>query len=428
MKHEFSEIGRRLAGGSGIGELMEDLGRAMMAGPAMRMLGGGQPARIPALEARWAERLRELLDEPEGLARMLTVYDPPQGKQGFREAVAGMLRERFGWAVGPEHVAVTAGGQTAFFFLFNLLAGRMPDGSRRRILLPLVPEYIGYACQGAGPGLFRAARPTLDEGGAHEFKYRVDFDALEVDDEVAALCCSRPTNPTGNVLEDAEVERLAAIARERGIPLILDNAYGAPFPNIIFNEARPIWDEHLILTMSLSKIGLPGARTGIVVAPPEIAEALGRMSSVVGLANPNIGQAIAGPMIESGELLQLADEVARPFYRDKLAAARGWIAEEFGDDFPYRVHRSEGALFLWLWFPGLPCDSRELYRRLKERGVLVVPGDYFFFGLEGEDGWRHRHECLRVSAAMEAETVREGIRAIAAELRELHGVSAGARG
>jgi alanine-alpha-ketoisovalerate/valine-pyruvate aminotransferase len=32
--------------------------------------------------------------------------------------------------------------------LFNLLAGRMPDGSRKKILLPLVPEYIGYSDQG----------------------------------------------------------------------------------------------------------------------------------------------------------------------------------------------------------------------------------------------------------------------------------------
>ena len=39
---------------------------------------------------------------------------------------------------------------------------------------------------------------------------------------------------------------------------------------------------------------------------------------------------------------------------------------------PYRVHRPEGAIFLWLWFENLPITSAELYQRLKNRGVLIV--------------------------------------------------------
>ena len=39
----------------------------------------------------------------------------------------------------------------------------------------------------------------------------------------------------------------------------------------------PAWDENMILTMSLSKIGLPGTRTGIVIARPEIIRAVVRM-------------------------------------------------------------------------------------------------------------------------------------------------------
>ena len=54
----------------------------------------------------------------------------------------------------------------------------MPDGRRKKILLPLVPEYIGYANQGAGGDLFRAVPPKIEKTGPHEFKYRVDFDAL----------------------------------------------------------------------------------------------------------------------------------------------------------------------------------------------------------------------------------------------------------
>jgi valine--pyruvate aminotransferase len=84
----------------------------------------------------------------------------------------------------------------------------MPDGRRKKILLPLVPEYIGYAAQGVDGCLFHALPPVIEETGPHEYKYRVDFDQLSVNPDTAAICASRPTNPTGNVLTDQEIARL----------------------------------------------------------------------------------------------------------------------------------------------------------------------------------------------------------------------------
>lgn len=397
---------------------MDDLGHALAGGgPDLKMLGGGQPAQIPEINAVWRRRLEELMDEPGGLDRALTSYDPPRGNPHFLQAIADLFRDSFGWDLGPENVAVTSGGQTAFYFLFNLLAGQMPDGSRRKILLPLVPEYIGYANQGVSGDLFRAVTPLIEKTAAHEFKYRVDFDQLEVTPDIAAICASRPTNPTGNVLTDDEIARLSAIAKQHNIPLIIDNAYGAPFPGIIFTEATPFWENHVVLTFSLSKIGLPGTRTGIVIGPPEIIRALGSMSAIAGLSNPNIGQQITLPLIQSGEILRLSSEVVRPFYEEKCRLARQAAIEAFGDDIEWFMHRSEGALFLWFWFPGLPISSQELYQRLKAREVLVIPGHHFFFGHDDAD-WPHRHECIRVSYAMDEAVVRDGLRIIAEEVRK----------
>jgi valine--pyruvate aminotransferase len=418
MKWEFSSFGEHLAGASGIGTLMTDLGEALARGGEVRMLGGGQPAHIPEIDAVWRRRMEELLADGGGFERMLGNYDPPRGNEAFLEALAGLLRRNFGWNVSSRNLAITNGGQTAFFFLFNLLAGRFADGRERKVLLPLVPEYIGYANQGVGGGIFRANRPWIEKTGPHEFKYRVDFDALEVAGDVAALCVSRPTNPTGNVLTDEEVARLAALAAARNVPLIIDNAYGAPFPNIIFSSVTPVWNENIILTLSLSKLGLPGTRTGIVVAEPRIAAAVAAMSAIAGLANGNIGQALLLPLVENDEVLRLSREVVRPFYAEKSAAARACVEEEFGDDFEYFIHRSEGAIFLWLWFPGLPVAVAELYERLKRRGVLIIPGHHFFFGLDDDaQPWPHRHECLRMTFTMDSDTVRAGVRAIAEEVR-----------
>ena len=417
MSEQFSEFGRRLCMGSGIEELMDDLGNALATGgPDVRMLGGGQPAHIPEVNALWRRRLEEIMSSPGELEKMLSNYDPPRGNPRFLEAIAGLFRENFGWDISAKNVAITPGGQTAFFFLFNALAGKFPDGSRKKILLPLVPEYIGYANQSVGGDIFRACKPLIQKTGDHDFKYRVDFDRLEVGDDVAAICVSRPTNPTGNVLTDNEISHLSSLADEHDIPLIIDNAYGAPFPNIIFTEATPVWNEHVVLTLSLSKIGLPGTRTGIVIANEEIASAVSSMSAIVGLANGNVGQAIMEPLIRSGEILNLSNEVVRPYYVEKSRQARAWIDEEFDHSLPYRVHASEGALFLWLWFEDLPITSAELYERLKRRGVLIVSGHYFFFGDEDLDDWQHRHECIRMTFTMDERTVHEGIRIIAEEV------------
>ncbi len=421
MSWEQSTFGRRLGSGSGIGELMADLGEALAAGgDRVRMLGGGQPAQIPEMNEIWRRRIEQISSEPRGLEQMLCSYEPPVGNLAFRESVANLFQREYGWNIGPQNVGVTVGGQSAFFLLFNALAGKFDDGRNKKIMLPLVPEYIGYADQSISSDMFRAVKPTIEITQKHEFKYHVDFDNLHVNDEIAAICVSRPTNPTGNVLTDEEISRLAQLASENNIPLIIDNAYGAPFPNVIFSKATPVWDENIVLTLSLSKIGLPGTRTGIVIAQEEMISSLASMNSIVGLSNTNIGQAIACPLIESGEILRLSNEVVQPYYRKKSEQAQSFVREYFDDSLPYHVHRSEGAFFLWLWFEDLPITSRELYERLKQRDVLVVPGNYFFFGIDDAE-WPHRNECLRVSFAMPEEIVRDGLRIIGEEAAKAYG-------
>jgi valine--pyruvate aminotransferase len=424
MNEQFSDFGQRLCGGSGIEELMDDLGTALaMGGPDTRMLGGGQPAHIPEVNALWRRRMEELMGSGAAFEKMLSNYDPPRGNPHFLEALASLFREHLGWDITSKNIAITSGGQTAFFFLFNALAGTFRDGKNKKILLPLVPEYIGYANQSVGPDIFRAVKPCIEKRGEHDFKYRVDFENIQVDDDVAAICVSRPTNPTGNVHTDEEIAKLSRLAEKHGIPLIIDNAYGAPFPNIIFTEATPVWNDHIVLTLSLSKIGLPGTRTGIVIAREEIASAVASMSAIVGLANGNIGQAIMEPLVRSGEILKLSNEVVRPYYIEKSRQARQWVDEFFDDSLPYRVHLSEGALFLWLWFEDLPISSQELYERLKARGVLIVSGHYFFFGLDDSEPWRHCDECIRMTFTMDERTVKEGIEIIAEEVALAYGDS-----
>ncbi|MEO1525243.1 MAG: valine--pyruvate transaminase [Planctomycetota bacterium] len=420
MKYPLSTFGRRLASQSGIGELMQDLGEALASGdPSLCMLGGGQPSHIPEVDAIWQRRLGEIAGDSKTTSAVLGDYQPPGGDAAVRAAIADLFRRHFDWPIETKNVAITLGGQSAFFMLFNAFAGRFEDGSSRRVLLPLVPEYIGYGDQSTTDPMFRGVKPLIHHTGPHEFKYGIDFDSIEIDDEIAAICVSRPTNPSANVITDEELERLAELASQHNIPLIVDNAYGNPFPGVIFTETRPIWRPGMILTYSLSKLGLPGTRTGIVIADEEVISAVSGMNAIAALANNNIGQAIVKPLIENDEILRLSRDVIRPFYIDRAATARAWIEELFDDSIPYHVHKSEGAFFFWLWLEGLPITSRELYERLKRRGCLVISGHYFFFGLDDTD-WKHRDECLRISFTAPESVLRRGLEILAEEVRHVY--------
>ena len=413
-----------LGTGSGILELMDDLGAAMVSNDSdLCMLGGGQPAFIPEMEALWKEQMERIISEPSQLNAVLSKYEPPQGNTEFLITVAEQLKSRYGWNVSMENVAVTSGGQSAFFMLFNSLAGQNKEGLQKKILLPLVPEYIGYSDLSVGSPMFDARKPKITLIGEHRYKYRIDFDNLRVGREHAAVCLSSPTNPSGNVITDEEMDRLRGICQKAEIPLIIDNAYGAPFPNIFFKDITPVWDEGMILTMSLSKIGLPGTRTGIVVAHSNIIRSIASMTCNMGLANNNLGQALTLPLIKGGRLFESSDLIVKPFYERKSREALEAAKRHFPDDLPYRIHESDGALFHWYWFPDLPISTQELYERLKAKNVLIIPGKHFFFGLsEKDESWPHREECIRVSFAMDSEVVDRGLRIIAEEVMEVYGL------
>ena len=412
----LSDFGERATRHTGVVDLMEDLGTALSSPQEMILMGGGNPARIAHMEEIFRERLIHILNDEQTLHRMIGVYQSPQGDIEFREQIARLLRREYGWDLDVNNIAVSNGSQAAFFVLFNMLAGRCGD-STRHIVLPLAPEYVGYSNLGLEDGLYRAYTPSIDMLSEHEFKYRVDFDSLVLDQSSAAICVSRPTNPTGNVLTDDEIGRLDRIAHERGIPLIIDGAYGTPFPRIIFTEAEPHWNDNTILVLSLSKLGLPGARTGIIVANEAIIKAYGNANTVLNLACGNLGPAIATELLRDGEILRLSREHIGPFYHRKALETVAWMREDLGD-LPWRVHKPEGAIFLWLWLEGLPISSQELYQRLKSRGVMVVPGEEFFIGLDPQ--WPHSRECIRVTYSQEPLRVRQGVTIIADEVRRAY--------
>jgi valine--pyruvate aminotransferase len=413
----FTKFGKKMTSNAGILSLMDDLGKARSADENMIMMGGGNPGLVPEFQEIMRNQLLAICSDSRSFQQLVGSYAPPQGEKIFSEGLADLLRNEQGWDVGPENICLTNGSQTAFFMLFNLFAGVLPDGREKKICLPMAPEYIGYADLGLTDGLFVSTRPRIELLDDRFFKYHIDFETLRIDDGIGAICISRPTNPTGNVITDEELSKLVELAALHDIPLIVDSAYGLPFPGMMYTEAKPIWNDKLVVCLSLSKLGLPAVRTGIVVAGKEIVRALTSMNAIMSLSPNSFGAVLAQRLVSSCEITAVSRELMQPFYRKKMEKAVAVVRDKFAD-IPCRIHIPEGAMFLWLWFEDLPITSLELYQRLKEHGVLVVSGHYFFPGLA--ESWSHKDECLRVTYSQDDDDVRRGLEIIAEVVRRAY--------
>jgi valine--pyruvate aminotransferase len=142
--------------------------------------------------------------------------------------------------------------------------------------------------------------------------------------------------------------------------------------------------------------------------------ALASMNAIMSLSPNSFGAVLAQRLVGDREITRVSRDIIQPFYQAKMEKAVAVVKEEFAG-IPCRIHKPEGAMFLWLWFEGLPITSLDLYQKLKEKGVLVVSGHYFFPGLQ--EGWQHKDECLRVTYSQNDDDVRRGLGVIAKIVR-----------
>ncbi|WP_061247834.1 valine--pyruvate transaminase [Leptospira alstonii] len=404
---QYSIFGRKFSEQTGIGQLMDDLASSR---PDSCLLGGGNPALIPEAAEVWKEIVLKQI-ESERMEKILGSYESPSGIPELRETIASILSEESGTKIQEDQIAITNGSQNAFYFLLNFFSGNFGNGQRKKILFPILPEYIGYTDQTLESDSFLSFAPEIREIGDRYYKYFISsakFDSVSNwREEAGCICVSRPTNPTGNVITDQELEFLIERANNVGIPLLVDNAYGFPFPNVVFGKSSFIHKPGMIQGFSLSKLGLPGVRTGFVVGDSETISMLHRANSVINLTSANPGQFIALDLFRSGRWKNLCEKIILPFYQKKSIFAQETILNNWSSKIDYRIHQSEGAFFLWIWVRNLSLPVSDLYPILKEAGVIIVPGKTFFPG--ADPLWSHREECFRLSFVREDKEIEEGI-------------------
>jgi valine--pyruvate aminotransferase len=380
-------------------------------------LSAGNPLILPEVEQLWRECTIDLLASAE-YSEVVCRYGASQGYQPLIEAIAHDFNHRYGLSLTDRNVLITPGSQSLYFYAANAFGGYTDTGLLRKIVLPLSPDYTGYGGVTLTPEALVAYKPTLDiDTAAHRFKYRPDFSQMEINEHTGCVILSRPSNPTGNVLSDDEVKKIAALAAPYDIPVLIDSAYAPPFPALNFTDMTPLFGDNLLHCMSLSKIGLPGERIGIAIGNEHLIQLLESFQTNLCIHSPRYGQAIAARAIASGRLADIATNVIRPFYRKKLQIVETTLDHAM-PDVPWFLHRGEGAIFAWLWLDNLPITDWELYQQLKQVGVIVVPGNSFFPGLQ--EDWIHKEQCLRISLTGSDEEIETGMKRLAEVVHRIY--------
>lgn len=396
MTSALSQIGSDMSRLTGVRAIMKDIIETLRAGGDRTFinLSAGNPLILPEVEQLWRDCTADLLASSE-YGEVVCRYGSSQGYQPLINAVVADFNQRYGLSLTDRNILITPGSQSLYFYAANAFGGHTNAGVLKKIVLPLSPDYTGYGGVTLNQDALLAYKPKLDlDEATHRFKYRPDFSQLELNETTGCVLFSRPCNPTGNVLTDDEVKKIADLAATYQIPVLVDSAYAPPFPALNFTEMTPLFGDNILHCMSLSKAGLPGERIGIAIGPEPLIQVLECFQTNLCIHSSRYGQAIAARAIASGALAEISEQVIRPFYQRKIEIVAATLDRTM-PSVPWFLHRGEGAIFAWLWLKDLPMTDWEFYQRLKAVDVIVVPGSSFFPGLQ--EDWDHKQQCLRIS-------------------------------
>ena len=337
MNPALTRFGEQMSRLTGVRAIMKDIIETLQAGTTCDFinLSAGNPTILPEVEQLWRDCTAELLASDE-YGQVVCRYGSSQGYEPFIEAIAADFNQRYGLSLTRRNILITPGSQSLYFFAANAFGGYTTAGELKQILLPLSPDYTGYGGVSLVPEAVVACKPTIEQDrAAHRFKYRPDFSQLSIAANTGCVIFSRPCNPTGNVVTDEEVAKIAAMAAVHDVPVLIDSAYALPYPALNFTEMTPTIGDNVVHCMSLSKAGLPGERLGVALGDERIIQVLESFQTNCCIHSSRYGQAIAARAIASGALAEISQTVIRPHYQQKFALLESTLDRAMPQELPW---------------------------------------------------------------------------------------------
>ncbi len=301
--------------------------------------------------------LRELAARPD--AQEFLRYQPSRGMARHREAGA-LWCSRFGVAVRPDNVLVTAGGQHALLVLLSVLfrpGDRVAAGNLNYPGLMSAASLLGIKLVPVALDAEGVVPEALEEACARE--------------GVRGLYCMPGAhNPTTATPSPARQQRLAELARSRNLLVIEDAAYALTAPQPLTNLAS-LAPERTFFVASVSKMVAGGLRVAFVASPQEHVERLGLgITGTTWMASPLCAEIAASWILDGTADATMRRKRAEAARRNETA--RKVLAGA-------RFAALEHGYFIWLDLPE-PWRAADFERAAGLRGVVVIAGDAFAVG------------------------------------------------
>lgn len=415
----LSAIGDRMTTMSGLRSIMEDIATSIGESGDREWLNLsiGNPAQVDEIIDTWQHLTAQAV--ATDFAAASCQYGPSRGYPRLVSAIADYFGRRYGWPLSAENILVGPGIQMLTFIAAALYGDPVPVRPTR-VVLPMTPDYTGYQAICMHPDCLVGIEPLVRKTGDRYFSYELNRPAAERCADIALLLASSPCNPTGRPLDRDELAALVRLAEQRQVPLLVDHAYGEPFPMIACTQTGPAFHPSVINCFSFSKAGIPGERIGFAIGPASLIEPMLSFLSNSSLHASRLAQSAAAIALESGELDRLVSGVITPFYSARRKAAEKLLIDAMPTDVDWRMHSAEGGMYIWVWMDEDWFDDLRLYQLLKTKQVFVTPGRSFFpdFSEPPRLG-RHATQCFRLTLTVDEAVLTEGIKRIGAAVDEL---------
>ena len=343
-------------------------------------------------------RLGELVDDAsarDALLQEALRYSQSNGTLPLRAAIAALYP-----GATPDHIQVTNGGSEAnYITTWNLVE----PGDE---VVMMVPNYMQTWGLARAFGATIREWPLLETGDA----WRIDADALErlVSPRTKLIIICNPNNPTGARFGTEDLDRIAAVAARHGAWILADEIYrGAELDG---RETPSIWGRHdrVIVTSGLSKAyALPGLRIGWAAAPPQLVASLWSYHDYTTISPGALSDVLARRALEPRRRAQILART-RGILNANFPIIADWLRSH-GNLFTF-VPPDAGAIVYVKYHHAI--NSTALVTRLmKEKSVLIVPGDHFSM-----DGY------LRIGFGDEVDYLRKGLNRLHEMLESIRGV------
>lgn len=326
----------------------------------------------------------------------LTRYLPATGLPELKMRIASYYRSRYGLALDPARVIVTPGSSGALQLVMSIL---IDPGDSVLISDP------GYPCNRNFVELVGGVPKSIPVGPDTGYQLTSELVAEAWTQDTSAVMVATPSNPTGTVLDAAELAAIHAVVRERGGVLIVDEIYQGLTYGKEGGTALALGDDLFVINSFSKYFGMTGWRVGWMVSPEAYVPAIDRLAQNIFISTSSLAQyaAIEAFSVECSSLLETR-RAAFKERRDYLLPALASL----GFNIPCVP---QGAFYLYTDCSELCNDSFQFSRDLLEiAGVATTPGKDF--------GNNQPERHIRFAYTTEIPKLKEGVVRIADFLRK----------